>query len=60
MPQKRKKGKNIGALADNFLFLSAKRSQENINKDVFLLCGNTSYFHFLRSNGILWVTPNTV
>ncbi len=27
-------------------------------KDVFLFCGNTSNFHFLRSNGILWVTSN--
>ncbi len=24
-------------------------------KDVFLFCGNTCNFHFLRSNGILWV-----
>ncbi len=29
-------------------------------KDVFLFCGNTSNFHFLQSNGILWVTSNMV
>ena len=29
-------------------------------KDVFLFCGNTSNFRFLRSNGILWVTSNMV
>ncbi len=29
-------------------------------KDFFLFCGNTSNFHFLRSNGILWVTSNMV
>ena len=30
------------------------------HKDVYLISGKTFKFHFLRSNGILWVSSNMV